>query len=75
MLAEGQELICEEDRKEIEFLKRKILIEDFFKREQSKQRRNLVYKKLLLHYHPDKNKSIDINVAKSVFLFLQDKKN
>ena len=51
-----------------------MLIEDYFKNEKCDSKRGEVFRKLLLHYHPDKNKNLDEQTARDVFQFLQERK-
>ena len=43
-----------DDEHEIEFIRRKIMIDEYFEQEWNADKRRKAYKKLLLHYHPDK---------------------
>jgi len=60
-----------EDLLEIEYYKRKLVIDDFFKRVLDRERRKAVFKRLMLHYHPDKNKGLDPQLASQLFQYLR----
>ena len=54
-----------DDEHEIEFIRRKIMIDEFFEQERDPDKRRKAYKKLLLHYHPDK-RSKDQTIEKEM---------
>ena len=56
---EKLDYITDKDKKEIEFLKRKLMIDEFFKKETDPLLRKTAFKKLLMLYHPDKRADID----------------
>ena len=58
---------------EIEFLKRKLMIDDYFAKEDDMDERRRAFKRLLLHYHPDKRRSDGSDVQRQVFEYLQSK--
>ena len=45
----------QEDLNDIKFYKKKLIIDEFFKKEKQPEKRKEIYQKLIKQFHPDKN--------------------